>query len=229
MQSLKTGTEIPYIVEAYRITEEAMKAGMQAVRAGATEWEIEAAARSAMARSGAEGYPYPPWVCSGPNTALSLCRSTNRVVARDELVQLTFGAKFMGYCGNMCRPLAIGHAPAGARRLMETALQAVHYALGAIGPGKNAAEVFQGYHEILARKGYENFTLYGPAHGTGHTEVEGLWLSRSADFLIQANMLFNIDIWLSDGEHGIRYEDGVLVTRDGLRELTSYRRELIEL
>jgi Xaa-Pro aminopeptidase len=59
--------------------------------------------------------------------------------------------------------------------------------------------------------------------------VEGLWLGREADFTIQPNMLFNIDIWLSDGEHGLRFEDGVLVTTDGLRELTSFRREAIEL
>ena len=42
-------------------------------------------------------------------------------------------------------------------------------------------------------------------------------------------MLFNIDIWLCDGTYGMLYEDGVLVTEDGLRELTSWRREVIEL
>jgi Xaa-Pro aminopeptidase len=89
--------------------------------------------------------------------------------------------------------------------------------------------VFQGYYDILARYGYQNFTLYGPAHGTGHSEVEGLWLARQADFSIQTNMLFNIDIWLSDGSLGLRFEDGVLITKTGLRELTSYRREVIVL
>jgi Xaa-Pro aminopeptidase len=173
--------------------------------------------------------PYPAWVCSGPTTTLSLCRSTDRAILRDELVQFTFGAKYMGYCGNMCRPFVIGKAPDGARRLMEAALEAVHYALGAIRPGKRATEVFDGYYKILARHGYENFTLYGPAHGTGHAEVEGLWLAREADFAIQPNMLFNIDIWLSDGSYGMRYEDGILVTESGIRELTSWRREVIEL
>jgi len=89
--------------------------------------------------------------------------------------------------------------------------------------------MFDGYHKILSRYGYENFTLYGPAHGTGSSEVEGLWLSKSADFVIQPNMLFNVDIWLSDGQYGMRYEDGVLVTKTGLRELNSYRREVIVL
>ena len=229
VQSVKTDTEIPYIVESYRITEESMKAALAAAKPGKREWELEAAARQKMIELGAEGTPYPAWVCSGPTSPLSLCRSTDRAIQRDELVQLTIGAKYMGYCGNMCRPFVMGKAPREARKLMDVALEAVHYALGAIRPGKAARDIFQGYHDILARYGYEKFTLYGPAHGTGHAEVEGMWLGRTADFAIAPNMLFNIDIWLSDGTYGMRYEDGVLVTADGLRELTSWRREVIEL
>jgi Xaa-Pro aminopeptidase len=135
----------------------------------------------------------------------------------------------MGYCGNMCLPFCIGDVPGPARKLMEVALEAIHYALKAIRPGVVASEVFDGYYDILSRYGFENFTLYGPAHGTGHAEVEGLWLAREADFTIQPNMLFNIDIWLCDGTYGMRFEDGILVTGDGIRELTSYRREVIVL
>jgi Xaa-Pro aminopeptidase len=229
VESIKDPVEIPYIVEAYRITEEAMKAALAEAKPGKREWELEAVARSTMLEMGAEGMPYPAWVCSGPTSPLSLCRSTDRAIQTNELVQLTFGAKFMGYCGNMCRPFAIGSVPPPARKLMEVALEAVEYALGAIRPGIQASTVFDGYYEILARYGFEEFTLYGPAHGTGHSEVEGLWLAKQAGFAIEPNMLFNIDIWLSDGTYGLRYEDGVLTTNDGLRELTSYRREIIVL
>ncbi len=228
-QAVKSEEEVPYIVEAYRITEEAMKAAFAEAAPGKREWELEAGARSTMLAQGAEGMPYPAWVCSGPNTRLSLCRSTDRAIGQDELVQFTFGAKYMGFCGNMCRPFCIGGIPKNARTLMDVALEAVHYALNAIKPGVRASEVFDGYYEILARYGFENFTLYGPAHGTGHSEVEGLWLAKAADFVIEKNMLFNIDIWLSDGSLGLRFEDGVLVTDRGIRELTSYRREVIVL
>lgn len=229
VQMIKTDAEIPCIVEAYRITEAAMKAALEAARPGKREWELEAVARSTMVLSGAEGMAYPAWVCSGPHTPLSLCRSTERRIRAGELVQFTFGAKYMGYCGNMCRPFAIGRMPRPAERLAEVALEAMHYALASIRPGVRGCDLFDGYHGILARHGYENFTLYGPAHGTGSSEVEGLWLSKSADFVIEPNMLFNVDIWLSDGQYGLRYEDGVLVTRTGLRELNPYRREVIVL
>ena len=229
VQMVKSDREIPFIVEAYRITEEAMKTALDEAKPGKREWELEAVARSVMVKMGAEGMPYPAWVCSGPNTRQSLCRSTDREIGRDELVQFTFGAKYMGYCGNMCRPFAIGKVPDNARKLMDVALEAMLYALKAIRPGVRASEVFDGYYEILSRYGYENFTLYGPAHGTGHSEVEGFWLAKQADFAIQPNMLFNIDIWLSDGSVGLRYEDGILITKNGLRELTSYQREVIIL
>ena len=229
VQMVKSDEEIPYIVEAYHIAEEAMKAALSEARPGKREWELEAVARSVMLKMGAEGMPYPSWVCSGPNTRLSLCRSTDRVLNKNELVQFTFGVKYMGYCGNMCRPFAIGKVPDDARKLMDVALEAVNYALKAIKPGVRASEIFDGYYEILARYGYENFTLYGPAHGTGSSEVEGLWLAKKAEFTIQPNMLFNIDVWLSDGNIGLRYEDGVLVTGGGVRELTGYRREAIVL
>jgi Xaa-Pro aminopeptidase len=229
VQAFKSEVEIPYILEAYRITENAMRTALEAAKPGMSEWELEAIARSVMVKSGAEGMGYPAWVCSGPNTPLSLCRSTNRSVEKGELIQFTFGAKFMGYCGNMCRPFGIERVPEPARKLMEVALEAMGYAIGTVRPGITASSVFNGYFDILSRYGYEEFTLYGPAHGTGHSEVEGLWLAREADFTIQPNMLFNVDIWLSDGEYGLRFEDGILVTDTGVRELTSYRREVIIL
>lgn len=112
---------------------------------------------------------------------------------------------------------------------MLVALQSMEDALETIRPGVLSTEVFKKYHNHLAKYGWEKFTLYGPAHGTGVSEVEGLWLSESNPFVIQPNMVFNIDIWLTDGEVGMRYEDGIVVTEKGIREFNPYRREIIIL
>jgi len=229
VKSIKSKVEIPYIKKAYQITEEAMKEALLRAEPGKEEWELEAVARMKMLELGAEGMSYPAWVCSGPNTKLSLARSTDRVIQKNELVQFTFGAKFMGYCGNMCRPFSIGKAPESARKLMEVALEGMNYALENIRPGAKASTLFDGYYKILSKYGYEEYSLYGPAHGTGSSEVEGLWLSKNANFIIKPYMLFNIDIWISDGKNGVRYEDGILVKENGIEELTFYKREIIEI
>ncbi|MBN1298954.1 MAG: aminopeptidase P family protein [Actinobacteria bacterium] len=229
VQKVKTAAEIPYITEAYRITEQAIIEALASARPGMREWEIESIGRCKMISMGAEGTPYPAWVCSGDNTRLSLCRSTDKIVSQNELIQLTFGAKYMGYCGNMCRPFSFGKLPASVNKLMKVALEAVNYTLGVLGPGVESSKVFDGYYKLLSKYNYEDFTLYGPAHGTGSSEVEGFWLAKENNFEIIPGMLFNIDIWLSDGKNGLRFEDGVLITDRGIKELTSYRREIIEL
>jgi Xaa-Pro aminopeptidase len=229
VKRIKSAYEIAAIRQAYWITEQAMIDALEGVVEGQAEWEIEARAHATMRRLGAEGTSYPIWVCSGPNTHQSLCRSTNRRIRRNELVQLTFGARHLGYCGNMCRPFAIGKVPARARELMRVALEGVHGAIRDICPGVSAKTVFQNYYDVLAKHGFEQFTLYGPAHGTGSSEVEGLWLGGGSHLIIQPGMQFNVDVWLSDGEYGMRYEDGLIVTEDGVEELSSYRREIIEL
>jgi len=224
IKAIKEDVEIPYIEEAFRITEQAMSAALDACRPGIREYELESIARQKMLELGSEGMPYPAWVCSGPNTPLSLCRSTSRMIESGDLVQFTMGSKFMGYCGNMCRPVFLGSVPSQAGRLMDAAIEATEYVLKFLKPGIVASDVFSGYYDILATYGFENFTLYGPAHGTGHAEVEGLWLSKDADFIIQPNMLFNVDIWLTDGTYGMRYEEGVLITKTGLKQLNNSRR-----
>jgi Xaa-Pro aminopeptidase len=229
VQAIKSKVETPYIVESYRIAEEALKAALNSVETGITEWEIEAIARSKMLSLGAEGMPYPSWVCSGKNTKLSLCRSTSKKIEKNELIQCSFGAKYMGYCANIGRALSIGKPSEKVSKLMDAGLEGLFYTLDKIRPGVKANDIFEGFYKILSKYDLEKFALYGPAHGTGHSEVEGLWLSRNADFIIQPGMLFNIDIWLSDGINGLRYEDGVLVTEKGLKQLTSYRREKIIL
>lgn len=115
--------------------------------------------------------PYPTWVCSGPNTRLSFARSTDRAIEENDLVQLTTGTKYMGYCGNMCRLFVIGKFPEKAKKLAEVALEAANHVLQTIKRGINIPDLFNGYYKILSKYGYENYTLYGLAHGTDSAEV----------------------------------------------------------
>lgn len=224
IRAVKEDVEIPYVLESFNITEQAMNYVLQKCKPGMREYELELLARQKMLELGAEGMPYPAWVSSGPNTPLSLCRSTDRILEEGDLVQFTMGAKFMGYCGNMCRPVFLGAVPSQAGKLMDAAIEATEYVMENLRPGMQASEAFAGYYDILSKYGFQDFTLYGPAHGTGHAEVEGLWLSKDASFTIKPNMLFNVDIWLTDGTYGMRYEEGVLMTEDGLKELNNSNR-----
>jgi Xaa-Pro aminopeptidase len=227
VRAIKSAQEFELLREANRITEAAMKAAIAYCRPGLAEWQVEARARKVMYEQGAEGTSYGIWVCSGPTTRNALCRSTRRVLKKGDLVQLTFGAKYKGYCGNMCRPLVLGKPSAAVRKLMDVGLEAEQQTIAMMAPGVDSRQIFDAFDTLLARHTMQKYALYGPAHGTGTQECEGPWLDGKKPIVLTPGMAFNVDIWLSDGVHGIRFEDAVIITEGGAEELTSYRREII--
>jgi len=227
VRMIKSEAEFEILREANRITEAAMKEAIAFCQPGVTEWQVEARARKVMYEMGAEGTSYAIWVCSGPNTRNALCRSTERVLEEGDLVQLTFGAKYKGYCGNMCRPLTLGPPKPEHEKIMSISLQALNQTLEMMQPGADSREIFDAFDKLLASHGMEKWALYGPAHGTGTQECEGPWLDGKKPIILEPGMAFNVDIWLSDGVQGVRYEDAVIITEKGGEILTHYRREMI--
>ena len=223
----KSTEEISMLREAYHITEEATKKTVEMIRPGVREWEIEAAWRGYAYGMGAEGTSYPIWVSSGPSTYQSLCKSTERQIGENEMVQLTLGAKYGGYCGNLCRPVVLGSVPQKQCDMMRVALDCLNETLGLMKPGVPYAEVYDTFQKRLEREGFKGLNLYGPAHGTGLQECEGPWVDNRSGFILEPNMAFNIDIWIADHTFGVRFEDGVVVTDKGLEQLSTWNRDVI--
>jgi Xaa-Pro aminopeptidase len=223
----KSPNEIAMLKEAYHITEEATKKTIDMIKPGVREWEIEAAWRGYAYAMGAEGTSYPIWVSSGPSTYQSLCKSTERQVVENEMIQLTFGAKCGGYCGNLCRPVVLGSVSEKQRDMMKVALDCLNETLNLMKPGLPFAEVYDTFQKRLKREGFYGLNLYGPAHGTGLQECEGPWVDNRSGLILEPNMAFNIDIWIADNEFGVRFEDGVVVTDKGLDQLSTWHRDVI--
>ena len=223
----KSDTEIDLLREAYRITEAGIIRAVDFIQPGVREWEVEAAWRSAVYKQGAEGTSYAVWVTSGPSTYQSLCKSTDRVIEKNTMVQLSLGAKYNGYCGNMCRGIVLGKIPDRHTKMMQVCTESLNDTIAMMRPGVEFAEVYEKFMAKLNKNGFSGLNLYGPAHGTGLQEVDGPWVDNRSNMVFAPNMVFNIDVWIADSEYGIRYEDGVLVTKTGLEELSSFGREIL--
>jgi len=225
----KSEIEVEALREAYRITEEAVKVAVDAIQPGVREWEIQAAWLGEIYRLGAEGMGYSCWVTSGPATYQSLCKATDRQVEQNSMVQFSLGAKYVGYCGNMCRAIVLGDLPDIHMDMIKVALECTNDTIGRMGPGVPFAGVYDEFQATLERYGFKGLNLYGPAHGTGMQECEGPWVDNRGSMVMEPNMVFNIDVWIANEEYGVRIEDGVLITDKGVEELSSWRREIIRI
>jgi Xaa-Pro aminopeptidase len=224
---IKSQSEIALLREAYRITDEAARAAIEVIKPGIREWEIEAAWRSKIYGMGAEGTSYPIWITSGPYMYQSLSKSTDRVIEKDDVVQLSLGAKYQGYCGNLCRPVLTGNPGSKKQDMIRTAKECLDETFSLMGPGVPFADIYNTFQAHLEKEGFKGLNLYGPAHGTGLQECEGPWIDNRGNLRLEKNMAFNIDIWIADDEFGVRFEDGVLVGENGMERLTSIPAEAI--
>jgi Xaa-Pro aminopeptidase len=85
------------------------------------------------------------------------------------------------------------------------------------------------FEEFVASRGYSKYLLYGPCHAIGLMEVERPWMESSSEYLLEENMTFQVDTFLYTKSFGLRWEDGVRVTKSGVEMLSQKFLEVIEL
>jgi len=95
--------------------------------------------------------------------------------------------------------------------------------------GKPAAEVVREYEEFVQGRGFRQHMLYGPCHGIGMMEVERPWIESTSTYALQENMTFQVDTFFQDKDFGLRWENGVRVTKTGVEKLSKRFMRPVEL
>jgi Xaa-Pro aminopeptidase len=229
LRMIKSANEVKLHRQAYRLAERGLARVLATAKPGMTEVQIAAEAEYGMLSSGADCTGYPIWCCSGPNSNQAISRPTHRKIRVGEVVQLCCGARFGGYASSIGRPFVLGKMSRELRRLLEVGLAAEELTIATLRGGILASEVAKKVHAYIREQGYGEYILYGPAHGVGLMECEYPFIETSLDMELQPNMMFNIDIFLGKGNVGLRFEDGVRITATGVEELSSHRREVLNL
>jgi Xaa-Pro aminopeptidase len=60
-------------------------------------------------------------------------------------------------------------------------------------------------------------------------EVEQPWMESTSDYLLQENMTFQVDTFFYDHDFGLRWENGVIVKKNGIEKMSSKFMKLIEI
>jgi len=130
----------------------------------------------------------------------------------------------------MTRTVFLGRASAKVRRLYEAVLAAQEAAKAAIRPGVIGEEVDSAARRTLKRKNLAQYFTHSTGHGLGLEVHEMPRLGKGEKTVLEEGMVVTVEpgVYI-DGLGGIRIEDDVVVTFDGCKDLTTARREFLEL
>jgi Xaa-Pro aminopeptidase len=220
----KSPQELQAIERACAIVDQALERIWPLVRPGITETVLAQRLMVALLELEAEGLAFDPIVVSGERGALPHGRPTARPVQAGELVTIDVGAQVDGYHSDETVTWRVpgAGAPSGEqKKIYDIVVLAQQEALRAVRPGVTFAEVDRAARAVIEDAGYGQYFGHGVGHGVGLEVHEAPWARQTNPYLLDAAMVLTVEpgVYIP-GWGGVRVEDTVEVTAQGVRRLT---------
>ncbi|MBN2311905.1 MAG: aminopeptidase P family protein [Candidatus Hydrogenedentes bacterium] len=225
----KSPTELRLMKKAFQVSEKAIGAILGEIKPGMTELQVIGIAQREIYKHGGEYEGHALYCFCGPATKHAISRPTHNTIKKNEVIQLNIGARVGGYSSSVGLPICIGKLPARKKRLVEFGLEAHIKTMELMKAGKPAASVVQEYEAFVQQRGFKKYMLYGPCHGIGMMEVERPWMESTSTYDLAENMTFQVDTFFYDKDFGLRWENGVRVTKRGVEKFSKDYMRVIEL
>ena len=223
LRAVKDASELATMRDAIALADDALAAGLAQARPGMTELELSWIIESYMRSHGAQLVAFDLIIACGPNGAKPHARAGDAPLAAGEPIVIDMGARVDGYNSDLTRTVCLGRPndPARFWEVYNTVLAAQMAAEAAIRPGLNGQDVDAVARDLIAAAGYGDYFGHGLGHGVGLAVHEEPRLSRITPSLLAPGHLVTVEpgIYLP-GWGGVRIEDIVLVTEDGVEVLT---------
>ena len=226
----KSPAELESLVAAQRIAERALEEVLPLIKPGVSERSIAAEITYRMLRHGAEGNSFDPIVVAGKKSSMPHGVPGDELIKDGDFVTMDFGCIKNGYCSDMTRTVAVGHATEEMRNVYETVLRAQLAGIAAARPGASGADIHNAAAAVIAEAGYGAYFGHGFGHGVGLYIHEAPNASplNTAPMPEGAVISAEPGIYLP-GRFGVRIEDVLYLTGEGNVDITRASKELLIL
>ncbi|MCX8062462.1 MAG: Xaa-Pro peptidase family protein [Anaerolineales bacterium] len=227
LRQVKSADEIEKLALAAAQADRAVQAAMQACRPGASEREVAWIIESFFRQDGAEQVDFT-LVASGPNGAFPHHHYSERVLQEGDAIIIDIGATLNGYKSDITRMVYLGEPSVEFLRAYEVVNQANLAARAKVKAGQIAQEIDRAARNTLKEHGLAEFFVHRTGHGIGLDIHEPPWIMEGNETPLQAGMTFSIEpgVYLV-GKYGIRIEDIVVVTDQGVQVLSQTPHDLV--
>ncbi len=222
LRLVKDEGEIERIRDAARVAAAGIRAAIEAVKVGATESQVAAAAEFAMRNAGADEF-WRTYVSSGPRSNIAHGIPTQRRLQAGDLVMIDVHPIVAGYSADLCRTVCVGRPSAEQQAAYDLYVKAQRATVERARAGVTALELEQTLHGLLRDAGHAEHVFGPPIHGVG-IEFEEAPLPPGHAFFhgekdmppLQSNVVVAIgNCGLYTGPWGVRVEDTVVLGKDG--------------
>jgi Xaa-Pro aminopeptidase len=235
LRSIKSPIEVGIMRHAAKLTGDAFHHICDFVKPGVWEFEIEAEITREFVRNRSRGHAYTPIIASGANACILHYIDNNMQCQDGDLLLMDFGAEYGNYCADLTRTIPVnGRFTDRQRAVYNSVLRVMQEATSMLQPGTRLdiyqKEVGKLMESELIDLGlldkaevqkqnpdaplYRKYFMHGTSHYLG-LDVHDVG-DRYAE--IKPGMVFTVEpgIYIREEGIGIRLENDVLVTQDGI-------------
>ena len=179
---------------------------------------------------GAEEQAFESIVGAGPTGARPHARAGDRVIEAGELVVIDTGCRVGGYVSDYTRTLATGELDGEMREAYGVVLAAQQAGLDAIRAGVTGVDADAAARDVIEGSAFAGAFGHGLGHGLGLDVHEAPRLSTESSDTLAAGNIVTVEpgVYLP-GRFGIRIEDDVIVTEDGIENPVRFTKELVRV
>ncbi|GAA3405500.1 Xaa-Pro peptidase family protein [Paenibacillus hodogayensis] len=228
LRVVKDDTELAVMREAAELADRTFAHVLTTLKPGLTELDVALTIEFYMRQHGATSVSFETIVASGERSALPHGKASERVLQSGEFVKLDFGAYYKGYCSDITRTVMLGKPQEKHREIYGIVLEAQLNALEHMKPGMTGKEADALTRDLITRHGYGDYFGHSTGHGLGMEVHEAPRLSKLSDTVLELGMTVTVEpgIYLP-GFGGVRIEDDVVVTEQGVQRLTQSTKDFI--
>ncbi|MFK2824655.1 Xaa-Pro peptidase family protein [Bacillus sp. B190/17] len=227
LRMIKDKDELALMKKAAQYADLAVEIGASAIREGKSELDIRAEVEFEIKKHGIAEMAFSTMVLTGKNAASPHGIPGHTKVQKGDFVLFDLGVMYEGYRSDITRTVAFGEISEKQRDIYETVLKAQKAAIAAIKPGMMAKDIDLTARRLITEAGYGDFFPHRLGHGLGISIHEYPNITETNELRLEEGMVFTIEpgIYVPDTA-GVRIEDDVYVTEDGVEILTSFPKAL---
>lgn len=224
LREIKDPAEIACLRTACRATLQALDEALDRTCPGQTEAALAGRIEGRMRAITGEAPAFPALVASGARSARIHAAPTLEPMLPGEPVVIDCGASAGGYKADCCRTVCWGQPGEDFVRIYQAVREALEKAIAMVRPGQRASEVDAAAREVLARHGLLEAMPHGLGHGVGLEIHEAPWIAPGEPLVLRSGMTLALEPGVyREGWGGVRLEETILVTSEGVEVLTGAR------